>query len=384
MLKRVNIKVGEFIVIPGSVVVPPGSVVVPPGSVVVPPGSVVVTTGSVVVPPGSVVVTTGSVVVPPGSVVVPPGSVVVTTGSVVVTTGSVVFCPRPETRAQMGEKALASDQIQFINYKKSHEFLPPPYDSLSLAFRLKEPREESKHHSSKYVSVSPERLETTRKNIKVIDDLMVYDDDDQCNLNPCLDKNPKLITLENLNLFQNPKLGLSSLNLANGYPNLQYFLEYLKYDVYREQTVEFIDSQEIDRKINESVKEVVISSVKHAMRAPFRARFKDLPTYDMKEILLQRMLEENYDKGHTDHRVAYEALQDSISRDECEDFDVDKSHEETKKKSKPDSPKTPPGSPPSPPPPPPPLSGASGASGTTGASDSAQAPPPPPSSSSSH
>ncbi|GKF52539.1 hypothetical protein Tco_0159449, partial [Tanacetum coccineum] len=46
-------------------------------------------------------------------------------------------------------------------------------------------------------------------------------------------------------------------------------------------------------KINESVKEVVISSVKHAMRAPLRARFKDLPTSDMKEILLQRMLEEN-------------------------------------------------------------------------------------------
>ncbi|GKF35259.1 hypothetical protein Tco_0108459, partial [Tanacetum coccineum] len=56
----------------------------------------------------------------------------------------------------------------------------------------------------------------------------------------------------------------------------------------REQTVEFIDSQEIDRKINESVKE------------------------------------ENYDKGHDVHRVAYEALQDSIRRDECEDFDVDK------------------------------------------------------------
>ncbi|GKG30726.1 hypothetical protein Tco_0423214, partial [Tanacetum coccineum] len=66
----------------------------------------------------------------------------------------------------------------------------------------------------------------------------------------------------------------------------------------REQTVEFIDSQEIDRKINESVNEVVISSVKHAMRAPLR----DLPTSDMKEILLQRMLEENYDKGHANHR----------------------------------------------------------------------------------
>ncbi|GJX18507.1 retrovirus-related pol polyprotein from transposon TNT 1-94, partial [Tanacetum coccineum] len=120
----------------------------------------------------------------------------------------------------------------------------------------------------------------------------------------------------------------------------------------REQTVEFIDSQEIDQKINESVKEVVISSVKHAMRAPLRARFKDLPTY--------------------------ESLQDSIHRDECEDFDVDKAQEETKKKSKQGSPKTPPGSPPLPPPPPPPPSGASGASGTTGASDSAQAPPPPP------
>ncbi|GJT62522.1 retrovirus-related pol polyprotein from transposon TNT 1-94 [Tanacetum coccineum] len=124
----------------------------------------------------------------------------------------------------------------------------------------------------------------------------------------------------------------------------------------REQTVEFIDSQEIDQKINESVKEVVISSVKHAMRAPLRARFKDLPTSDMKEILLQRI----------------------------KDFDVDKAQEETKKKSKQDSPNTPPGSPPSPPPPPPPLSGASGASGTTGASDSVQAPPPPPPSSSTH
>ncbi|GKA77524.1 hypothetical protein Tco_0783985, partial [Tanacetum coccineum] len=102
----------------------------------------------------------------------------------------------------------------------------------------------------------------------------------------------------------------------------------------REQTVEFIDSQEIDRKINESVKEVVSSSVKHAMRAPLRARFKDLPTSDMKDILLQH-----------------------------EDFDDDKAQEETKKKGKQDSPKPPPGSPPSPPPPPPPPSGASGASG---------------------
>ncbi|GKA18950.1 integrase, catalytic region, zinc finger, CCHC-type containing protein, partial [Tanacetum coccineum] len=126
----------------------------------------------------------------------------------------------------------------------------------------------------------------------------------------------------------------------------------------REQTTKFIDSYEIDRKIEDSVKEV--------------------------EILLQRMLEENYDKGHAHHRVAYEALQDSIRHDESEDFDVDKAQEETKKKGKQDYPKPPPRSPPSPPPPPLPPSGASGASGTTRASDSAQAPPPPPPSLSTH
>ncbi|GKB85655.1 hypothetical protein Tco_0957927, partial [Tanacetum coccineum] len=84
----------------------------------------------------------------------------------------------------------------------------------------------------------------------------------------------------------------------------------------REETTKFIESHEIDRKIEESVKEVVSSSVKHAMRAPLCARFKDLPTSDMKEILLQRMLEENYDKGHAEHRLAYEALQGSIHHDE--------------------------------------------------------------------
>ncbi|GJW85981.1 hypothetical protein Tco_0159126 [Tanacetum coccineum] len=139
----------------------------------------------------------------------------------------------------------------------------------------------------------------------------------------------------------------------------------------REQTVEFIDLQEIDRKINESIKEVVRLSVKQAMRAPLRARFKDLPTSNMKDILLQRMLEENYDKRHAEHRVAYEALQGSIHCDEDEDFDDDKAQEETKKKGKQDSPKPPPGSPPSPPPPPLPPSGASDQStGTTAPSSS--------------
>ncbi|GKE85437.1 hypothetical protein Tco_1559179, partial [Tanacetum coccineum] len=112
------------------------------------------------------------------------------------------------------------------------------------------------------------------------------------------------------------------------------------------------------------MKEAVTASVQYAMRAPLCARFKDLPTSDMKEILLQRMLEENYDKGHEDHRMAYEALQTSILHDESEQFDADKSEERKKMKSKQDSPKTPPGSPPPPPHPLPP--------------DSAQDPLPPP------
>ncbi|GJS71500.1 hypothetical protein Tco_0704341 [Tanacetum coccineum] len=87
------------------------------------------------------------------------------------------------------------------------------------------------------------------------------------------------------------------------------------------------------------------------MRAPLRSYFKDLPTSDMKEILLQCMLEENYDKGHEDHWMAYKSLQKSILRDESEQFDADKAKERKKMKR---------------------------ASGTTGASDSAQDPLPPP------
>ncbi|GKG02755.1 hypothetical protein Tco_0310391, partial [Tanacetum coccineum] len=87
------------------------------------------------------------------------------------------------------------------------------------------------------------------------------------------------------------------------------------------------------------------------MRAPLHACFKDLPTSDMKEILLQCMIEENYDKGHKDHRMTYEALQKSILHDESEQFDADKAEERKRMKSKQDSPKTSPESPPPPPPP---------------------------------
>ncbi|GKA98050.1 hypothetical protein Tco_0825944 [Tanacetum coccineum] len=98
----------------------------------------------------------------------------------------------------------------------------------------------------------------------------------------------------------------------------------------KEQTKEYMCTQEIDRKINETVKKAVTASVQYAMRAPLRALFKELPTSDMKEILLQRILEENYDKGPYRIRMACEALQTSILRDESEQFDADKSEERKK------------------------------------------------------
>ncbi|GJX90358.1 hypothetical protein Tco_0343684 [Tanacetum coccineum] len=91
-----------------------------------------------------------------------------------------------------------------------------------------------------------------------------------------------------------------------------------------------LETQDLSRMIRRA--EAIIASVQYAMRAPLRARFKDLPTSDMKEILLQRMHEENYDKGQEDHRMAYKALQKSILHDESKLFDADKAEERKKMK----------------------------------------------------
>ncbi|GJU03090.1 hypothetical protein Tco_1113428 [Tanacetum coccineum] len=85
----------------------------------------------------------------------------------------------------------------------------------------------------------------------------------------------------------------------------------------REQTMKFIESYKIDRKIEESVKEVVSSSVKHAMRAPLRARFKDLPTSDMKEIRSNSCWREATTRDKwLEHRVGIMKHYSSFHRDE--------------------------------------------------------------------
>ncbi|GKE63926.1 hypothetical protein Tco_1514293 [Tanacetum coccineum] len=115
-----------------------------------------------------------------------------------------------------------------------------------------------------------------------------------------------------------------------------------------------------------------------AMQAPLRARFRDPPTVDMKEILQQRMFEDNSYKAHEVHNDLYEALQKSLELDYPNQRLVDQEEARKKKRKKRAAPRTPFGSPPSLPPPPPPPAGASSALGISGTSGSSQLPPPPP------
>ncbi|GKB09928.1 hypothetical protein Tco_0843851, partial [Tanacetum coccineum] len=119
-----------------------------------------------------------------------------------------------------------------------------------------------------------------------------------------------------------------------------------------------LENLNIPHKVSQAVDEIVTDAVDWAMQAPLRARFRDLPTVDMKEILQQRMFEDNSYKAHEVHN------------------DLKEAHKKKRKKCA--ALRTPFGSPPSPPPPPPPPAGASGAPGISGTSGSSQLPPPPP------
>ncbi|GJX09523.1 hypothetical protein Tco_0199382 [Tanacetum coccineum] len=87
-----------------------------------------------------------------------------------------------------------------------------------------------------------------------------------------------------------------------------------------------LEKLDIPHKVSQAIDEIVADVVDWAMQASLRARFRDLPTVDMKEILQQRMFEDNSYKANNVHNDLYETL-----------------------------------SPPSQPPPPPPPAGVSGA-----------------------
>ncbi|GJS89437.1 retrovirus-related pol polyprotein from transposon TNT 1-94 [Tanacetum coccineum] len=114
-----------------------------------------------------------------------------------------------------------------------------------------------------------------------------------------------------------------------------------------------LENLNIPHQVSKAIDEIVTDPVNWAMQAPFRARFRDLPTVDMKEILQQRIFEYNTYKTHEEEA-------------------------RKKKRKKRAAPRTPSGSPPSPPPPLPPPASSSRAPGTLGASRSSQLPPPPP------
>ncbi|GJW33723.1 retrovirus-related pol polyprotein from transposon TNT 1-94 [Tanacetum coccineum] len=136
-----------------------------------------------------------------------------------------------------------------------------------------------------------------------------------------------------------------------------------------------LENLNIPHQVSKAVDEIVTDAVDWAMQAPLRARFRDLPTVDMKEILQQRMFEDNTYKTHEAHNDLYEALQKSVELDYSNQHLAGQEEARKKKRKTRESPRTPLGSPPTQPPPP---AGVFGAPGTSGASGSSRLPLPPP------
>ncbi|GJR58418.1 hypothetical protein Tco_1500580 [Tanacetum coccineum] len=139
-----------------------------------------------------------------------------------------------------------------------------------------------------------------------------------------------------------------------------------------------MENLNISHKVKVAVDEIVTDAVDCSMQAPLRARFSDLPAVDMKEILQQRMFEDNSYKAHKDHKNLFDVLQKSLEYDYSNQLLAYLEEAHRKKRKKCDSLRTPsrsllPHLPPTPAP-----AGASGAPGTSGASGSSQFPPHPP------
>ncbi|GJY94220.1 hypothetical protein Tco_0510581 [Tanacetum coccineum] len=120
-----------------------------------------------------------------------------------------------------------------------------------------------------------------------------------------------------------------------------------------------LENLNIPHQVSKAVDEIVTDAVDWAMQAPLRARFRDLPTVDIKEILQQWLFEDNTYKTHEVHNDLYEALQKSVELDYSNQHLADQEKASKNKRRRRESPRTPPGSPLTQPPPPPPPAGAS-------------------------
>ncbi|GKD63928.1 retrovirus-related pol polyprotein from transposon TNT 1-94, partial [Tanacetum coccineum] len=76
-----------------------------------------------------------------------------------------------------------------------------------------------------------------------------------------------------------------------------------------------LENLNIPHQVSKAVDEIVTDAVDWAMQAPLQARFRDLPTVNIKEIPQQRMFEDNTYKTHEVHNHLYEALQKSVELD---------------------------------------------------------------------
>ncbi|GKD95340.1 hypothetical protein Tco_1375177, partial [Tanacetum coccineum] len=68
-----------------------------------------------------------------------------------------------------------------------------------------------------------------------------------------------------------------------------------------------LENLNIPHKVSQEVDEIVTYVVDWAMQVPLRVRFRDLPTVDIKEILQQRIFEDDSYKAHTIYNDLYEA-----------------------------------------------------------------------------
>ncbi|GJX89498.1 hypothetical protein Tco_0341512 [Tanacetum coccineum] len=108
-----------------------------------------------------------------------------------------------------------------------------------------------------------------------------------------------------------------------------------------------LENLNIPHKVSQAVDEIVTDAVDWAMQAPLRARFRDLPIVDMKEILQQQMFKDNSYKAHDVHNDLYKALQKSLELDYSNQRLADQEEARKMKRKRRESPRTPLGSPPS-------------------------------------
>ncbi|GJT81572.1 retrovirus-related pol polyprotein from transposon TNT 1-94 [Tanacetum coccineum] len=101
------------------------------------------------------------------------------------------------------------------------------------------------------------------------------------------------------------------------YPNVQENLKLLTKDQFFMEKPQEEESRKTnaEAEVSKAVDEIVIDAVDWVMQALLRACFRDLPTVDIKEILQQRMFDDNTYKTHEVHNDLYEALQKSVDLD---------------------------------------------------------------------